>query len=227
MQRDEDYIYQELHAWTETDWRRFQAVYYLLLEKTDWYIELVLDALRSAGLEDDTIVVFTTDHGEMLGSHGLIAKTVFYEESAKTMMLVRHPRRIAPGGVDSRSFISTQDLMPTLLDLCGLKIPDGLDGKSFGALCCGDDAGEATSTSLYALNFDGRMLRHQHFKYVRSRVYGADYDVLFDLEKDPLESRNVFGQAGYETVSARLRSQLDDWMRVQGLPLTFSDSGGD
>ena len=81
--------------------------------------------------------------------------------------------------------------MPTLLDLCSLKIPDGLDGKSFRALCCGDEVGEVFD-SLYALNFDGRMLRHQRFKYVRSRVYSAEYDILFDLEKDPLESRNVF-----------------------------------
>ena len=226
MQRHKDYMYQELDAWTESDWRRMRAVYYLLLENTDWFIELLLDTLRAAGLEENTIVVFTTDHGEMLGSHGLIAKTVFYEESAKTMMLLRYPPQIPAGSVDRQTLISTQDLMPTLLDLCGLNLPAGLDGKSFKSLCTGAAADQDFS-QLIAMNFDGRMLRSGPYKYVHSRVYGDEYQILFDLEKDPHESRNVYGQSGYEAVSSRLRAQLTDWMRHEGLSLTFDDSGGE
>jgi arylsulfatase A-like enzyme len=91
MIRGKDFMYEELWNQTEDEWRRYISAYYLLIENTDWYIGLVLDALRAEGLEDNTIVVFTTDHGDMMGSHRMIAKTVLYEESARTMMIIRHP----------------------------------------------------------------------------------------------------------------------------------------
>lgn len=222
MQREKEYMYEELHAWTEDDWKRYLAAYYLLLEKTDWYVELILDGLRDAGLEDNTIVVFTTDHGEMMGSHNLISKTIFYEESAKTMMVVKHPGRAPAGAVDDDSFVATHDLMPTLLDLCGVGIPEGLDGRSFKARCYGE-RDEHDFSRLYAVNFDGRMLRHERYKYVRSVVYGEDYHILFDLENDPDETRNVYGQAGYEAVSETMRADLAGWMQAQEIDLTFDD----
>ncbi len=224
MQRDGEYMYEELGDWSEDDWKRYLAAYYLLLEKTDWYIELVLDALRAAGLEENTIVVFTTDHGEMMGSHGLISKTIFYEESAKTMMLVKQPGKIAPGSVDETTFVSTQDLMPTLLDLCGLPIPDGLDGQSFKGRCYGQSDGDFSR--LFSVNFDGRMLRYGDYKYVHSMVYGTEYQILFDLARDPHETTNVYGQPGYEAISAQLQSELATWMQQQGLELTFDDLQG-
>lgn len=225
MQRDGEYMYEELHEWSEDDWKRYLAAYYLMLEKTDWFIELVLDTLRRTGLEDNTIVIFTTDHGEMMGSHNLISKTIFYEESAKTMMVVKHPDRIAAGTVDNSSFISTQDLMPTMLDLCGVSVLPGLDGKSFKARCYGD-ATAGDFSRLYSMNFDGRMLRYQHYKYVRSVVYGIEYDILFDLHADPDETRNVFGQPAYADISTLLSNELTTWLQQQDLVLTFDDLGG-
>jgi len=225
MQRSDEYMYEELGDWSEDDWRRYLAAYYLMLEKTDWYIALVLDSLRAAGLEDNTIVVFTTDHGEMMGSHGLISKTIFYEESARTMMLVRRPGVIAPGQVEEQAFVNTQDLMPTLLDLAGLPVPYyGIDGRSFKARCTGDASWDPQRFSrLFAVNFDGRMMRFGPYKYVHSQVYGQTYHILFDLDNDPHETRNVFGQAGYEAISEQLRSELAAWMLHEGLDLTFDD----
>lgn len=221
MQRERDYMYAELHDWTDDDWKRYLAAYYLLLEKTDWYIELVLDALRDAALEDNTVVVFTTDHGDMMGSHNLIAKTIFYEESAKTMMLVRHPGHIPSGTVDTETFVGTHDLMPTLLDLCGLDVPGGLDGRSFKARCYGQPDGDLSY--FYAENFDGRMVRYGQYKYVCSRVYGEEHHILFDLDADPDEATNVYGQPGYEAISAELRDKLAAWMQAENIELTFDD----
>lgn len=218
MIRDRDYMYEELHAWTENDWKRYLATYYLLLEKTDWYIELVLDALRDAGLEDNTIVVFTTDHGDMMGGHGLISKNVFYEESVKTMMLVRQPGKIAAGSVDEHTLVASHDLMPTLLDMCGIDVPADLDGQSFKARCYGQSSGDFSH--LYAEHTDGRMLRHASYKYVHNNVYGEDYHILFDLENDPHETQNVYGQPGYEDVSREIMAKLDGWMQSCGLELT-------
>jgi choline-sulfatase len=221
MQRQREYMYEELNDWSNDQWHRYLAAYYLLLEKTDWYIELVLDAIRNAGLEEDTIVVFTTDHGDMMGSHNLIAKTIFYEESAKTMMLVKHTGKIAPNSVDDHSFVGTHDIMPTLLDLCDIPVPDGLDGRSFKARCYGEGADDFSH--FYAMNFDGRMLRYGHYKYVLSEVYGEQYDILFDLEADPDETTNVFGRAGYENISQELRAKLLAWIEQEGIGITTDD----
>ncbi|NDJ52190.1 MAG: sulfatase-like hydrolase/transferase [Chloroflexi bacterium] len=224
MQRDGEYMYEELHDWDENQWKRYLAAYYLLLEKTDWFVELLLDALRDAGLEENTIVIFTTDHGEMMGSHHLISKTIFYEESAKTMMLVKQPGKITPGAVDQSSLIGTQDVMPTILDLCGVGLPTGLDGRSFKARCYGQPDGDFSA--LYASNFDGRMLRQGPYKFVKSQIEGQDFQILFDLANDPDETRNVFGQAGYEQISADLHQQMMAWIEQEGIGLTFDDLSG-
>ena len=219
MIRHKDYMYEELGEWSEDDWKRYIATYCLLLEKTDGYIEQVLDTLHATGLEEDTIVIFTTDHGDMLGSHRLISKTTFYEESAKTMMIVRQPGNIEPGLVNDDAFIGTIDLMPTMLDLCGIPVPSGLDGKSYKAQCFGGDNGEFSE--LFSVNPDGRMLRFDHYKYVRSEIYGEEYELLFDLEADPDETTNVFGAEGYEAVSSKAHQNLKSWLKQENLNVAF------
>jgi arylsulfatase A-like enzyme len=220
MIRHRDYMYEELQAYTENDWRRYIAAYYLLIENTDWHIRLVLQALAQAGLERDTIILFTSDHGDMMGSHGLIAKTVFYEESVQTQMIVRYPGRIAPGTVDRTSLVGSIDVMPTLLDLCGLEVPPGLDGQSFRSRCMGRQEGDFSH--LFSESFDGRMLRFAQFKYVHSEVYGEEYEILFDLEADPEEAENVFGKPGYEDASCYARTTLDVWLEREDLDLRFA-----
>lgn len=222
MIRHEDFMYEELADWSEDDWKRYIATYCLLIEKTDWYIELVLDALRDVGLEEDTIVVFTTDHGDMMGAHGLISKIPFYEESARTMMILRQPGAIAPGSVNRHALVGSADLMPTLLDLAGVAVPEGLDGKSFKALCYGEEDGGFNE--LFSVNPDGRMLRFGPYKYIHSRIYGQEYEILFDLEADPDETTDVFGQPGYEDASRYARERLNTWLEQEGLGLTFDET---
>ncbi len=211
MIRHKDYMYEELEAFTENDWKRFLATYCLLVEKTDWYIELVLDAVKNAGLEENTIVLFTTDHGEMMSSHQLIGKTCFYEESAKTMMLVKHPSKIPANHVNEEALVGTIDLMPTMLDLCDLPVPDGLDGNSFNTACYGQSSNEFDQ--LVSSNPDGYMIRFEQYKYVQSTVYDEPYQILFDLEKDPDETQNVFGHEGYTAVSQQAVERLKAWQK--------------
>ncbi|NBD35151.1 MAG: sulfatase-like hydrolase/transferase [Chloroflexi bacterium] len=221
MIRDREFMYEELDTWTESDWRRYLATYMLLIEKTDWYIELLLDALRDAGLDENTLVVFTTDHGDMVGSHGIIAKTAFYEESVRTQLLMRYPDHIAPSTVDSKSIVGSIDLMPTLLDFCGIEAPAELDGQSFKALCCGADAGDFSQ--LVSVNPDGRMLRFEHYKYIHSAIYDEEREILFDLKVDPDETTNVFNRPGYEEASAYARATLDNWLAHEALSLRFEE----
>lgn len=215
-----DFMFEELWGQDEDDWRRYVAAYYLLIENTDWYIGLVINALREAGLEDNTIVVFTTDHGDMMGSHKLIAKTVFYEESVKTPMIIRYPDKIAPGSVDDHSLVGSIDIMPTLLDICGLDVPGNLDGRSFKNLCYSGNGDEFPV--LFSVNRYGRMVRFDDFKFVRSEVYGEEYEILFDLNKDPDETTNVVNQPDYESASVRGRKLLEEWMQSEGIVLTYN-----
>ncbi|MFW6158042.1 MAG: sulfatase [Planctomycetota bacterium] len=127
---------------TEADWRRMIANYWGLCSLVDTYVGQILAALDDCGLADDTIVVYTSDHGDMMGSHRLIAKCVMFEEAVRVPLLVRLPGQTAPRRV--RCPVSQIDLVPTLLDLMGQPIPDALQGKSLrpqlegGASAAGD-----------------------------------------------------------------------------------------
>lgn len=219
MITDKDYMYSDVYNQSENEWERYIAAYFLLIENTDWHVGLVLDALHKTGLEKNTIVVFTTDHGDMMASHKLIAKTIFYEESVKTMMIIRYPLKIKRGIVDNKSLVGSIDLMPTLLDMCNLKIPDHLDGRSFKALCYGKS--DSNFSVLYSENPFGRMVRFGPYKYIHSKVYGKEYEILFDLKRDPEETTNFFGKKGYNKISLKYRRMLDEWMRKENLSLTF------
>ena len=113
---------------TEADWRRLIANYWGLCSQVDTYVGQILDTLEECGLADNTIVVYTSDHGDMMGSHRLLAKTVMFEEAVRVPLLVR-----LPGQNREKRFaqpVSQIDLVPTLLDLMGQSVPDHLQGES-------------------------------------------------------------------------------------------------
>jgi arylsulfatase A-like enzyme len=217
MINDEDYMYKELEDRNENEWRRYISTYNLLIEKTDWYIELVLDALKKNGLEEDTIVVFTTDHGDLMGSHKLIAKTAFYEESAKTFMLLRYPKKIKHA-INNEAKISTIDLMPTLLELCNIKAPNDVDGKSFKEALYNKNENFSIVVSE---NPFGKMVRYQSLKYIKSIVNDEEYEILIDLEKDPEESTNCIEDSVYQSDVVFLRTYLDNYLKEKGITLNY------
>ncbi len=105
-------------------WRRG---YHAQLASIDWNLGRLLTALETTGAAERTIVVFTSDHGEMFGAHGRRAKNIFYDEACRVPLLIRWPQRI-PAGSRSDVCLSTVDLMPTLLALLGLEPPPGMEG---------------------------------------------------------------------------------------------------
>ena len=214
-----DMMYEELEDYNENDWKRYISTYCLLLEKTDWYISLILNALQEAGLEEDTIVVFTADHGDMMGSHQLIAKTTFYEESAKTPLVIKYPDEIEAGTVNEQDLISSTDIMPTLLDLCGLEIPADIDGASFAKQCYGEENDKFNQ--VFSENYLGKMLRFDDYKYVKTKIEGEEYKILFDLKNDPEERENVFAEPGYEEVSKEAETRLNKWLEEENIELHY------
>ncbi len=121
---------------TESDWRRMIANYWGLCSLVDTHVGVILDTLDACGLADNTIVVYTSDHGDMMGSHRLLAKCVAFEEAARVPLLIRLPGQAAQRRVLGP--VSQIDLAPTLLDLMGQPLPSHLQGRSLRPLLqCG------------------------------------------------------------------------------------------
>ena len=215
----EDFMYKEVFGLNEDQWKRFISSYQLLIENTDRLIGLLLKNLKEQGLEENTIVMFTTDHGEMSGSHKLIAKTTFYEESSKIPVIIRYPKEIKQSTTNNNALVSTIDIMPTLLDLAGVGIPKGIDGKSFKKQILESEVSTNEFDIVFSQNQFGRMVRYDEFKYVRSVVYGITYEILYDIDKDPSESKNLLEDPKFKNQLIKGRKLLDDWLVNEGTEL--------
>jgi arylsulfatase len=113
---------------TEDEWRRLIANYWGLCSLVDTHVGAILDTLEETGLADNTLVVFTSDHGDMMGAHRLLGKAVMFEEAIRVPLLVRAPGQRRGNRVSGP--VSQVDLVPSLLDLLGQPLPDGLQGRS-------------------------------------------------------------------------------------------------
>lgn len=187
------------------DIRRATAAYYGMIEAVDDAFGRVLEALDDAGQDlDDWIIVYTSDHGDMLGEHGIWEKQKFYEASARVPLIIRWPRRL-PSGAAVTQNVSQCDLFATLCDLAGLPTPPGLDSRSLVPLMEGRAAGwsdEAVS-QFGARNL---MIKQGALKY---QYYGPDMpEVLFDLARDPGELTNVVDAPEYAGAVADFRRRL-------------------
>lgn len=188
--------------------RNARHAYFGMISFVDEKIGTVLDALEETGLADDSIIVFTSDHGEMLGERGMWLKDTFFEDSVRVPLLVAAP------GIGARrvgACVSLVDLAPTLLDMIGAQAsPDvPFDGASFAALLAADDA--RWKDEVIA-DFAGgghcrasRMLRAGRFKYM---WHDGLPPLLFDLVDDPDELADLAGNPGYADVEQRLRQRL-------------------
>ncbi|OYD83666.1 choline-sulfatase [Azospirillum brasilense] len=191
---------------TEERVRTARHAYYGSISYVDGLVGRLLTALERAGLAEDTIIVFTGDHGEMLGERGMWYKMTFFEWSSRVPLLVHAPGRWAPGRVSAP--VSHVDLFPTLLDLFGDRAPppvDPLDGTSLMPLL--DGAKPDGNRSVFA-EYLGEgalepafMVRQGRYKYV---VCGGDPAQLYDLEADPRELVNRAGDPAFATVEAEL-----------------------
>ena len=200
--------------WTEEEWRLYLATYYLLIENTDWMIGLALDAVKRAGLERDTLVLFTSDHGDQMGAHHLVGKNVFYDECMRVPFAAAWPGVIKAGQVNRTALISGTDVLPTICDFAGLNCPEGLDGKSVRPLLGGSSA--AWRDVLVAELNEGRMLRTGHHKYMLYNRGGQRAEFLFDLREDPGETRDLAPLAGSAGDLDRCRGLLERWMERTG-----------
>jgi len=201
--------------WTEDQWRLHRWTYCRLTEMVDREIGVVLDALRQAGLEDNTLVVFTSDHGDMDSAHKMEHKSVLYEESVHVPFVMSYKGVIPSGVVDDEHLISNGlDLLPTLCDYAGIKAPDRLPGRSVRDLAEGKEVKDWRNF-VVTESQAGRMVRTNRFKYC---IYdsGANREILIDIAKDPGEMNNLAGDADYKDVLNRHRQILRRWVEHVG-----------
>jgi arylsulfatase A-like enzyme len=196
--------------------------YYGLIQTLDEAFGRLMAELDRMGATEDTICVYTSDHGEMLGSHGYRGNKRWpYDASLRVPLLVRHPGRIAGGSTLERP-VGTPDLYPTLVELAGLTPPPGLDGRSAAsALRTGDESGRdeyAYCSMPYAyVPWPGwRALRSARHMYARTQDGPW---LLYDMDGDPWEMRNRVDDAASAgsvaemdaALSRRMADVGDDW----------------
>lgn len=189
------------------------AMYYAQLAQTDDCVGKILRALRELGLEDDTIVLYTADHGEMLGQHGLWDKFVFYQSSVGVPLICRVPG-MTPENAQAKEPVSLVQVAATLTELCGLRTPSGLDGASFSESL--RHPSRVFDTSVFAEiglpRHDRLMIRHGDYKYC---YYVNDMPELYNLRADPQEMKNLAILPEYRSKVTEMRERLFRWYRPQ------------
>ncbi len=208
--------------WSPDKWRQYRWAYCRLVEKVDAQVGQVLDALKNAGREDDTLIVFTSDHGDGNAAHHWNQKQALYEEPARVPFIVSGKRFAKPNGVDREHLVSTGlDLIPTLCDYAGIAVPDGLRGRSVRPLAQGEEVHDWRDAVVSETEFEyektvtgilGRMLRTQRHKYI---VYseGALREQLFDMADDPGEMNNLAVDPASKPILDACRNRLAQWER--------------
>ncbi|HKK63059.1 MAG TPA: DNRLRE domain-containing protein [Bacteroidales bacterium] len=216
-------------GWTESQWRQYMYGYDRFLEKVDARIEEVYDELEKQGMLENTIVIYTSDHGDAHASHQLTQKKTFYEESVNIPFIVSWKGKTKAGVIDEETLVSNGlDLYPTILKMAGIEIPEYLPGENLSASFL-SDAGDASPVDreyvvteldqkVYKSNtpgvYDGRMLVTKKFKYFIFDQ-GFHREQLFDLENDPGELHPVTYDPDYHDDLLACREMLKEWTENQ------------
>ncbi len=198
---------------TREQGRRITALYYGEVSHLDEEVGSVMKKLADLGVEQNTLVLFLSDNGYHLGNHGVGNKLLMYEESIRIPFIVRYPGVVRSGQV-SDALVSSLDVMPTILDLAGVPIPNGIEGKSLKPLLTGKeahlrDAVFSEACGVAGLGIGHRMVRTRDWKYMLS---DANDEGLFDLRADPYEMNNLAKDAKAKPQLDSLRKSLAAWM---------------
>ncbi len=213
-----------LKDWTGEQWRLHRWNYYRFIEKVDQEIGILLNALEATRHKENTLIIFTTDHGEAAGCHRMFQKCTLYEESIHVPFIVSSlvdGFNLPKGTFDESHFVSGVDFLPTVLDYAGIAVPDGARGMSVRKVI--EDPSAAWRDCAYVeSNYWGRAVISERYKYVTEYIPKEDEDFmppgpedskrgleqLFDLKDDPAETRNLAGDPEHAAALEELRKKL-------------------
>ena len=191
---------------TPEEIRRHIAEYYAMISHLDHEFGRVVAALEANGIADDTLIVLAGDNGLAVGQHGLMGKQNCYEHSVRVPLIFAGPG--VPRGRRSDAYAYLLDIFPTLCELTGTPVPASVEGRSLVAAM--HDPGETVRDSLYfAYVSSQRAVKNRTHKLIEYAARDSRRQTqLFDLQNDPWETRNLFGQPGTDAIVADLRTQL-------------------
>lgn len=205
-------------SYSELMWKKYIWFYYRLVEQVDGEIGRVLDALEQSPYAENTIVIFTSDHGDMMASHRLAKKNVMYNECQKVPLIFYGPG--IRNSIDRTTPVCNGwDLLPTLCDIAGAPVPDRLKGVSLWNYVQGkSEAPEREYLYLEGSNaFE--IIQNGRWAYILYELPGNPA-VLFDLQNDPGQAHNLASEPEYASKMAELRGILDKELEERGLTLT-------
>jgi arylsulfatase A-like enzyme len=207
---------QPLKKWK---YQRYIKDYLRCVASVDDNVGRMLRYLDKAGLAEDTVVIYTSDNGFYLGEHGWFDKRFMYEESLRMPLIIRYPREIKAGGVNE-DMVLNLDFAPTFLDFAGVPKPDDMQGQSLRSLLQGQAVSDWRQSMYYHYyEYPGwhAVKRHYGVRTRRYKLIHFYYDIdaweLYDLEKDPHELNNVYGDAAYTEVTEQLKTELSQLRR--------------
>ena len=220
----------------DTDRERLQWMYrsyYGAISHIDREIGLIVKSLQQAGLDNNTIIVFSSDHGDQMLEHGLMGKNCFFDSSVRVPLVFWFPDRVRPG--HHHHLVESVDVLPTLFELCQLPEPTANQGHSLVPLISDGGSGYRQREAVFAENVipevitSGRLdfqfvkgqgikgVRHPDAKMVRTRrwkynYYPEGYAELYDLKSDPGEMHNLAGSPAHEDVERDMKDRLLHWL---------------
>ena len=214
--RSREYHY-PTYDWSELTWREYLWGYYRLVEKVDAEIGKVLQALEDGGHKENTIVIFTSDHGEGVARHHWNQKQILYDQATKTPMLINWNGK-STHSVYSELVTNALDIPATILDVAGVEKPKSMRGTSLLPLVYGKSIKKyefVVSETMFArgstnLGATGRMMRTEKYKYC---IYdnGEKREQLFDMENDPGEMINLVYKKKFAKVLKEHRELIGKW----------------
>jgi arylsulfatase A-like enzyme len=206
-----------------TEWMR---VYYAMTANLDDNIGRLLDEIKALGLNENSIIVFTSDHGELFGAHGRRAKNIFYEEAVRVPYLIKWEEHLKPN--TKRNFVfNTVDIMPTLLSLMELPVPKEVEGYDYSDCVAGikdtDDGALMMCTGPTAIYGDGNEWRAYRTKQYTYGVFKSDgLELLFDNVVDPYQMNNLAQDPDYSIDKENLKKQM--WKKMNDIGDHFENN---
>ncbi len=195
--------------WSEKQWRLHRWLYCRLTELVDKQVGTLLEALDDSGQLEDTVIIFTSDHGDVDGAHRMEHKTVFYEEALRIPFIVTQ-KGTTPDIVDTTHFVNNGlDLLPTLCDYANVESPPGLLGYSVRPLAEGESPSYWRDKCVIESEI-GKYMITERWKYCRLDFAGEE-EVLIDRVEDPEEIVNLAGDPAYSDALDSLRNELEEW----------------
>ncbi len=200
------------------------AGYYAHISALDDMVGKVIKNLKESGQLDNTIILFTADHGDLLGSHGAYKKQQPYEESARVPMLFYIPEKLKIAAAKKDALVNSEDILPTILGLCDIPIPDTVEGINYRPYLEGkEQVGDAALLTCVQPFGQWNKVEHggREYRAIKTKRYTFARDLkgpwlLFDNKSDPYQMNNLIGNAQYASLQNDLDKQLSERLRETG-----------